>query len=252
MNTGRMLVNFAGFSVYAWDGDGADKSNCDAGCLKKWSPVLAAETSQPQGEWTIIQRSPGVRQWSFRKKPLYTFIADGRPKNMLGTDEPGWHNVYTQRAPAWPKEFTQQESHGGIVLADAAGKTIYLYTCGDDALDQQTCDHPTSPQEYRLAVCGGGDAARCLKTWRPVAAAKDAKAPNKTWTPIDIDPLSGHYATPDQANAMRVWAYRGRPVYNFERDAVGDVEGDAWGEFFGFRNGFKAYWLRDDFYSNAG
>jgi predicted lipoprotein with Yx(FWY)xxD motif len=247
-----MLVNYAGFSVYAWDGDGANKSNCNADCLKKWSPVLAAETSQPQGEWTIIQRSPGVRQWSFRKKPLYTYIADTRPKSMAGSDEPGWHNVYTQRAPAWPAEFTEHDTHAGIVLADAHGKTIYVYTCGDDALDQQTCDHPATPQEYRIAICGGGDVARCVKTWPYVIAAKDAKAPSRSWTAIDIDPMSGHYAKPGQAGALHVWAYRGRPVYTFARENPGDVDGDAWGEFYGFRNGFKAFWLRDDFYSNSG
>ncbi|MBX7199110.1 MAG: hypothetical protein K1X51_07000 [Rhodospirillaceae bacterium] len=251
MGTGRMLVNYAGFSVYAWDGDGPNKSNCTEACLKKWAPVLAAETSQPQGEWAIIQRSPGVRQWVFRKKPLYTYIADTRPKSMLGTDEAGWHNVYTLPAPAWPREFTQQETHAGIVLADAAGKTIYVYTCGDDAMDQLACDYPGAPQEYRLSVCGG-EAQRCLATWKPVAAAKDAKAPSRSWTTIDIDPLSGKYALPGEKGSMHVWAFRGRPVYTFARDGVGDVEGDAWGEFFGFRNGFKAFWLRDDFFANSG
>jgi predicted lipoprotein with Yx(FWY)xxD motif len=252
VGTGRMLVNYSGFSVYQWDGDGASESNCRGDCLKSWAPVLAAESSQPHGEWTVLERSPGVRQWAFRNKPLYTYIADTRPKGMLGSDEPGWHNVYTQHAPAWPEEFTRQETHAGIVLADAAGKTIYLYSCGDDALDQQACDHPASPQEYRLAVCGGGNAEQCLKTWRPVPAAKDARAPSRSWTTIDIDPLSGRFAAPGQAGAMHVWAFRGRPVYTFAADQVGDVEGDAWGEFYGFRNGFKAFWLRDDFFSNAG
>lgn len=250
--TGRMLVNYAGFAVYSWDGDGAGKSNCVDACLKKWSPVLAAETSQPQGEWSILLRSPGVRQWAYKKKPLYTYVPDLRPKSMLGTDEPGWHNVYTLPAPAWPKEFTQQETHAGIVLADAKGKAIYVYSCGDDALDQELCDHPDTPQDYRLAVCGGNDPDRCVKTWPYVIAAKDAKAPSLTWTPVDIDPKTGKYAAPGAPGSLHVWAFRGRPVYTFAKDKVGDVDGDAWGEFFGFRNGFKAFWLRDDFFANSG
>ena len=53
--------------------------------------------------------------------------------------------------------------------------------------------------------------------------------------------------------ALHVWAFRDRPVYLFAGDQVsGDVEGDAWGEFNGHRNGFKAFWLRDDFRTNAG
>jgi predicted lipoprotein with Yx(FWY)xxD motif len=253
VGSGRMLVNYAGFSVYVWDADGVDKSNCIGVCLKKWSPVLAAEASQPHGEWTVIVRSPGVRQWAFRKKPLYTYIPDPLPHSLLGSDERGWHNVYTQSAPTWPHEFTRQAGHAGMVLADSHGKTIYVYSCGDDALDQQACDHPSTPQEYRLAVCGGGDAARCLKTWPPVLAPSDAKAPSRSWTTIDIDPLTGHFATPGEAGALHVWAYRGRPVYTFAGDQVpGDVTGDGWGEFYGFRNGFKAFWLRDDFFENAG
>ena len=31
----------------------------------------------------------------------------------------------------------------------------------------------------------------------------------------------------------------------------GDANGDAFGEFNGYRNGFKAFWLRDDFLDNA-
>ncbi|MHB1205663.1 MAG: COG4315 family predicted lipoprotein [Rhodospirillaceae bacterium] len=252
VGSGRLLVNTAGFAVYSWDGDSPNKSNCDATCLKSWSPVLAAETSQPQGEWSIVQRSPGIRQWALRKNPLYTYIAETKPRSLSGSDEPGWHNVYTQAAPTPPAEFTRQDTHAGIVLADAHGKTIYLYACGDDALDQLACDHPDSPQEYRLSVCGGNDAARCLKTWPPVAAAKDARSPSRSWTTIDIDPLTGHFAAPGQPGAMHVWAYRGRPVYTFADEKPGDVDGDAWGEFYGARNGFKAFWLRDDFYSNAG
>ena len=31
----------------------------------------------------------------------------------------------------------------------------------------------------------------------------------------------------------------------------GDTNADAWGEFNGYRNGFKAFWLRDDFLDNV-
>jgi predicted lipoprotein with Yx(FWY)xxD motif len=253
VGTGRMLVKNTGVSVYSWDGDGAGRSNCVGGCLDKWAPVLAPQESRSQGEWSVIERSPGIRQWAFRNRPLYTYIGDSRAHSLLGSDEPGWHNVYVLPAPAWPSEFTQQATHAGIVLADRHGKTIYVYYCGDDALDQLACDHPSTPQEYRIAVCGGGDAARCLKTWPPVIAPKDAKSPSRTWTTIDIDPLTGHFAAAGQPGALHVWAYRGRPVYTFAGDkAPGDVKGDAWGEFYGYRNGFKAFWLRDDFFENAG
>ena len=47
-----------------------------------------------------------------------------------------------------------QDSYAGQVLADAQGRTIYIYNCIDDAFEQQCCGHPVPPQVYSLAVCG--------------------------------------------------------------------------------------------------
>ena len=65
---------------------------------------------------------------------------------------------------------------------------------------------------------------------------------------MSIDPRTGHKAAPEQAGAIRVWAYRDRPVYTFGGDAApGDVNGAGTGEWRGQRNGLKAFWIRDDF-----
>ncbi|MBD25886.1 MAG: hypothetical protein CMG46_12945 [Candidatus Marinimicrobia bacterium] len=253
MTTGRMLVNYEGYAVYAWKKDEPNKSKCFGDCLKEWRPMLAPETAQPRGVWTINERSPGIRQWAFRGEPLYTYIADTRYRSFLGSDVPGWHNVFTQRVPAVPPEFTIQVARIGHVLADSRGRSIYVYNCGDDAFDQLACDHPTTPQAYRMAICGGGDIQKCLETWPYVLASKAAKGESSLWSKVYIDPRTGHFATPNQAGALLVWAYRDRPVYNFADDKrPGETRGDGWGEFYGYRNGFKAFWLRDDFLDNAG
>ncbi len=253
MTTGRMLINHVGYAVYSSDADGVNKSNCDEDCLRYWKPVVAPETAQSQGEWTVIERSPGIRQWSFRGKPLYTRIADPRFRSFTGGDVPGWNNVFTQKAPAPPEEFTIQSARIGHVLADAEGRTIYVYNCGDDAPDQLACDHPGTTQVYRLAICGGGDIEKCHETWPYVLASEDATTNNRLWSVMAIDPKTGKHAEPGQEDALHVWAYRGRPVYNFAGDQrAGETRGDGWGEFYGYRNGFKAFWLRDDFLDNAG
>jgi len=155
--------------------------------------------------------------------------------------------------PAPPKEFTIQEGNVGLVLADAQGRSIYTYICGDDAPDQLACDHPGTTQAYRFAICGGGDPQRCLETWPYVLASGSARSYNEAWSVVAVDPKTGHYATEGQADAFNVWAYRGKPVFHFAGDKKpGDTEGDHWGEFNGYRNGFKAFWLRDDFLDNAG
>jgi predicted lipoprotein with Yx(FWY)xxD motif len=244
--TGRMLSAFADVSVYTYDKDGPNKSNCDAACLRDWSPVVAPETTQPQGEWTVFERAPGIKQWAFRKQPLYIHNGDEGYHTMDGSDIPGWHNVFTQTEPSPPKGFSVQDTRAGQVLADAHGRTLYIYNCGDDAIDELACDNPNSPQAYRLAICGGGNPDKCNKTFPYVMAEANAKSDNRAWTTMDIDPKTGKFAKPGQAGAVHVWGYRGRPVYLFGGDKkAGDVEGDAWGEFNGHRNGFKAFWLRD-------
>lgn len=251
--TGRMLITAEGYSVYAFDTDTAAKSNCAGACLREWAPLLAPARAVQRAGWSVIERSPGVLQWVFRGKPLYTHIGEDRARSFEGSDVPGWRNVYTQAAPAWPKGWTVQDTRSGQVLADEKGMTIYLYYCNDDAVDQLSCNHPDTPQVYRFAICGRGDPAKCQETFPYVIAAKDAVSVNRTWTVMEIDPKTGRRASAGQAGALKVWAYRDRPVYRSSRDhRPGDMEGDSWGEFNGWRNGFKAFWLRDDFRNNAG
>jgi hypothetical protein len=81
-----------------------------------------------------------------------------------------------------------------------------------------------------------------------VIAAKDAKSDTRIWSVMDINPTTGKKAAPNDPGALHVWAYRDRPVYTCSRDKKpGDIECDSWGELFGLRNGFKAFWVRDDF-----
>ncbi len=251
--TGRLLTNHIGFSAYVWDGDAANKSNCVGNCLNDWSPILASQSAQPQGEWGVIERSPGVKQWTYRTKPVYTRVQDRRFRSLEGGDVAGWHNVYTQKWPNPPQEFTVQDSRIGQVLADKNGMTLYVYQCGDDALDQLSCDHPTTTQAYRLAICGNGDPALCNKTFAYVPAPRGVKVNNMIWGTSWIDPQTGHLAKPEAPGAVHVWTFRDRPVYTHGGDKKpGDANGDAWGEFNGYRNGWKAFWIRDDFLSNAG
>lgn len=247
--TGRLLSTTDGYSVYMWDRDGQNKSNCDAACLREWAPVVAPDVAPAaMGEWSVFERSPGIKQWAFRSRPLYIHRTELNNRSLEGSDVPGWQNVYTQRAPAPPNHFTVQDTLAGQVLADERGRTVYVYNCVDDAADEQACDHPDMTQAYRLSMCGGGDPVRCRQLFPYVVAAEGAKSVNRTWTVMDIDPATGHRAVAGQPGALRVWAFRDRPIYACSRDnQPGDIECDAWGELNGRRNGFKAFWLRYDY-----
>src|SRR5665213_3617403 len=249
---GRPLVTADGkfSSVYIYDKDGRDHSNCDSACLETWKPVLAPElTARSHGAWSVFERTPGTRQWAFQGKPLYTYSLGQKPRGQEGSDVPGWHDVYLQRAPSPPSEFTVQDTTSGEVLADAQGKTIYVYRCGDDAFDQLSCDDPDDTQAYRQAMCGGGSVELCLKNFPYVLAPANARSKSSTWTVMEIDPKSGHRAAKGQSDALRVWAYRDRPVYTYAGDeAPGEYYAESNGEYYGKRDGFNAFWLRDDFF----
>ena len=250
---GRLLQTERGFSIYSSDADQPGKSTCDAACVQTWIPMLAPASVRPHGDWAIIERAPGYRQWVFRGRPLYRYALDSSARSLEGSDVPGWHNVYTQLSPAPPPEFTLQDTTAGQVLADPHGMTIYAYNCGDDALDQLGCDHPSESQVYRLAMCGGGDWERCLRTFPYVIAPPGAHSNSRSWTVIDIDPKTGRRAPASQSGALHVWAFRDRPIYVYAGDdRPGDVNGDGHGEFRGEREGYNAIWVRDDYYGRGG
>lgn len=244
---GRMLGTDESEAVYAYDGDTATSTACEGECLRYRRPVLAPALARPQGDWTLLERSPGERQWVFRGQPLYTHALDQGRWSQEGSDVAGWSNVFMRRAPDVPASFTEQSTLAGIVLADPEGRTIYVYRCGEDTSQQFLCDHPDTTQVYRLGMCGAGDPERCLEYWPYVEAGPDEKSVNRVWRIVTIDPMTGRFTSADDPDALRVWAYRDRPVYTFARDGIGDVHGGGTGEWRGQRNGLKAFWLRDDY-----
>ena len=244
-HVGIRLVTDEDRSIYAYDKDRPEAVACIGECADTWRPLLAPQLAQSEGEWTVIERAPGVRQWAFRGKPLYVYELDETTDDLGGSDVPGWSNVYAQLTPPFPPEFKPQDTIGGTLLADSRGLPIYYYNCSDDSQDQLSCETPEDTQVYRLAMCGGGDWEKCLVNWPYVIAAENAESPSRLWSILEIDPRTGRRAEAGDPEALRVWAYRDRPVYTYGLDKKpGDVHGDGTGEARGLRNGLKAIWLR--------
>lgn len=76
-------------AVYMLEGD-IDGNNCTASCLTQWAPLFP-----PTGEPTVsgglspvligtIERPDGSRQITYNEHPLYHFIGDTRPGDVLG------------------------------------------------------------------------------------------------------------------------------------------------------------------------
>ncbi|GAA6142449.1 hypothetical protein [Hydrogenophaga sp. 5NK40-0174] len=88
-----VLADPSGRTVYTFDKDEANKSNCAGGCLAKWPAFVAKAEAQAQGEFGVIEAN-GVRQWTYNSQPLYYFAGDAKPGDRNGDGMGGvWHVV---------------------------------------------------------------------------------------------------------------------------------------------------------------
>jgi len=93
---GGMLVGQNGMTLYTFDKDpaGAGKSVCNGPCAGNWPPLAAASDAMPSGDYAIITRDDGAKQWAFKGKPLYFWVKDQKPGDKTGDGFNGvWHAV---------------------------------------------------------------------------------------------------------------------------------------------------------------
>jgi len=91
-----MLVNAKGLTLYTFDRDaaGSGKSVCNGDCAVKWPPHLADAAARPMGDYSIVVRDDGKRQWAYKGKPLYTWPEDQEPGDKYGDNyNKVWHIV---------------------------------------------------------------------------------------------------------------------------------------------------------------
>lgn len=90
----KILVDGKGMTLYTFDKDAGGKSVCNGPCATKWPP-LSASTGTASGDWTMITRDDGAKQWAFKGKPLYVFAKDTKPGDTMGDGflNGAWHIV---------------------------------------------------------------------------------------------------------------------------------------------------------------
>lgn len=91
-----VLVAENGMTLYVFDKDMADsgKSNCNGPCLALWPALLAKEVDKAAGDYTIITRDDGAKQWALKGKPLYFWSNDKKPGDKTGDKfKDVWHVI---------------------------------------------------------------------------------------------------------------------------------------------------------------
>jgi len=89
---GKVWVDQQGMTLYTFDKDAPNKSNCNGDCAAKWPPFMAGADAKDDGDWTIVTRDDGSKMWAYEGKPLYLWVKDSAPGDVTGDGVGGvWH-----------------------------------------------------------------------------------------------------------------------------------------------------------------
>ena len=166
-------------------------------CLGQ-TPIVAAEAgSKPVGQWTIINRPDGLKQWAYGGRPLYTSGKDYKPgeTNQGSIDSDGAEFKALTAPVILPPEVIISKVTTARILT-TVDKKLTLYTSSADTNGKSNCE------------------GACATKWHPVVAPEIAKE-------------QGGWTAPRRADGTRQWALNGKPLYTYSRDVFpGDYRGN--------------------------
>ncbi len=208
---GVALVDGAGLTLYAFDGDVAgDGQTCLAKpCDRAWTPLVAPALARARGQFSIVKRADGTPQWAFRGRALYTYQGDSAPDDVTGTGvDPRWSVMTLSEFPTPPDVAIRRVAGFGTIWVDGAGMTLYTQNIGGDAPMRRR--GPGRIPYAPVKTCE----ADCRQSWRPLLASAEAQA-------------TGFWTITMTVDGKRQWAYRGSPLYTYTGDArPGDLKGN--------------------------
>ena len=91
-----VLATSAGATLYTFDKDVANsgKSVCNAQCATNWPPLAAQASDAASGDWSVVARDDGSKQWAYKGWPLYTYAKDAKAGDTTGDGKGNvWHVV---------------------------------------------------------------------------------------------------------------------------------------------------------------
>jgi len=210
---GMVMADIMGHTLYTSDRDTKPgKSTCDANCARDWKPLPAAWMAKGEGDWSVLTRDDGTKQWAYQGKPLYTFAGDHKAGDTNGDGFDGqWRAAATHRKFLPPK-VTIWRSDFGPAFATTDGKTLYVLA--------KLVFNPLGTKRHTGENLGLKDCTGdCTKTWVPYAAPADAKGAEE-WSVVTRD------------DGTRQWAYKDWPVYTNVNDTkAGDAVGEGVSSF---------------------
>ena len=162
-------------------------------CVEHFPPVYAAADAKPVGNFTILNRTDGTKQWAYKEYALYTSHLDSIPgQTNGGMHRPGRdpvsagaRRIPAKPSPQVPPKFDVAIMVQGRILVTDTAYSIYSYD--KDTATKSNC--------Y--------DA--CLLDWEPMLAPDTAIA-------------TGEWTLVQRTGGRMQWAFRGKPLYRYLQD----------------------------------
>lgn len=214
MADGPALTDSRGMTLYIYEGDTKPgQSACTGDCAVAWPPVKAAQLAKPSGEWSLIERADGSRQWAFRDKPLYTYTGDTSVGESNGVARKGWHAALIEDVYRPAEVSVGMAGRDWSVFTTTRGMTLYARDIYRYNLGHIKNPAEPSAAEDGRAIGTAGCSGECTRTWLPLQAPDAARS-------------TGYWSVVARDDGSKQWAYKGFPLYSYAGDqAPGEVTG---------------------------
>lgn len=214
---GLTLTTATGRTIYALDGNLKQEKKLCATIACDWKPLAAPQLASAKGDFAFVVRDDGIRQWTFKGRPLYTFARDMAPGEANGV------LLAKEIGPALVSRFfvpegviTQPTKKLGRVFATATGQTLYKR---NGFIFQSGSGHNLRRGDTVRPAVGRdlGANPRCrtnCDAWHPYLAPDDAQP-------------QGYWSVYTRDDGKKQWAYQGYALWTFDGDTrPGDILGN--------------------------
>ena len=153
-----------------------------------------------------ITRDDGGTQVTYNGWPLYYYAPDVKPGDAKGQNSGDiWFVVSTHGGPIQTNAKLETSDHPelGTVIADASGRTLYLFT--DDERDKSTCTRGCALAWPPLLTVGDPTAEEGVIADRLSSITRE-----DSYTQVTYNGRPLYYFAPDQKPGRRAGPERGR------------------------------------------
>ena len=202
------LVNDEGKTLYIFDKDTLDKTDCNATCQDIWPPFLGLDSTEDIDK---ISNSEG--HLAYRKHPLYVFKNDKNRGDINGNNIKNvWHIVFPSNLKSGNDVKLSQTKLKQTYLTDANGIALYVFA--------------NDVKESNISNCYGS----CETNW-PVFYSDDLGTLPQGTKASDFGTINRDETKSKEGEPLKQTTYKGKPLYYYtpELQSAGDTRCD-WGD----------------------